>query len=125
MDEDGIIKIGGHMNKAMVPNMAKHQVVSPAKHNMVNLWIKCYHNKKTHNRTKHILSEMREIYWILTTRLTVKKVSKQCFYYKTKKVKVVTPYMSDLPAYHLKIHHLQTMALISLAQYSLRNNIQD
>lgn len=102
--------------------MAKHQVVSPAKHNMVNLLIKCYHNT-THNRTKYILSEIGEIYWILTTRLTVQKVSKQC--YKTKKVKVVTPYMSDLPAYHLKIHHLQTMALISLAQYSLRNNIQD
>ena len=46
--------------KAVVPSMAKHQVVLPAKHITVNLLIKSYHNK-TQNRTEYILSEMRDI----------------------------------------------------------------
>ena len=46
--------------KAVVPFMAKHQVVLLAKHITVNLLIKSYHDK-TQNRTEYILSEMRDI----------------------------------------------------------------
>lgn len=37
LDEDGINRIGGRLNKAMEPNIAKH--------NSVNLLIKSYHDK--------------------------------------------------------------------------------
>ena len=45
LDQDGIIRVGGRISKAAIPEMIKHQIILPGKHKLVYLLIKYYHDK--------------------------------------------------------------------------------
>ena len=48
LDEDGIFRVGGCIDKAAIPNLARHQIILLGKHYLVNLFFKYFHDK-THN----------------------------------------------------------------------------
>ena len=96
LDEGALIRIGGSIKNAAIPDTTKHQIILPRKHRLVQQIIKHYKNK-SHDRTEYILSELRQVYWILNARTAIKKISKQCLHCRKMKGKLVTPYMADLP----------------------------
>ena len=51
LDDDGIVRVGGRIDGAAIPNLARHQIILPGKHYLVNLLIKSFHDK-THNGTE-------------------------------------------------------------------------
>ena len=58
LDEDDIVRVGGRIDEAAIPNMARHQIILPGKHYLVNLLIKSFHDR-TQNGTEYILAELR------------------------------------------------------------------
>ena len=64
LDEEGLIGAGGCTKNAAIPDTAKYQVILPGKHRLVQQIIKHYYNK-SHNGTEYILSELRQVYWVL------------------------------------------------------------
>ena len=64
LDKEGLIGAGGRIKNAAIPDTAKYQVILPGKHRLVQQIIKHYHNK-SHNGTEYILSELRQVYWVL------------------------------------------------------------
>ena len=92
LDEDDIVRVGGRIDGAAIPNLAIHQIILPGKHYLINLLIKSFHDR-THNETEYILAELRQMYWILNARAW------QCFNCCKVKSNTVTPYMSNLPTF--------------------------
>ena len=44
---------------------------------------------------------MRQSYWIVSARTLIKKIARQCLHCKKMKAKPITPYMCNLPSFHL------------------------
>ena len=101
LDEGDIVRVDGRIDGAAISNLARHQIVLPGKHYLVNLLIKSFHDR-THNGTEYILAELRQIYWILNARTSIKKVAWQCFNCRKLKSKAVTLYMSNLPTFRME-----------------------
>ena len=104
MNEEGLIRVGGRIENAAIPNTAKHQIILPEKHRLVQQIIKHYHNK-SRNGMEYILSELRQVYWILNARTAIKKIAKQGLHCRKIKGKPVTLHMADLPNVQLDSKH--------------------
>ena len=98
LSEGDIVKVIGHIDGAATPNLARYQIILPGKHYLVNILIKSFHNK-THNGTEYILAELRQMYWLVNARTSIKRVARQCFEYCKLKSKGITPYMTNLPTF--------------------------
>ena len=71
LDEKGIMKIGGRLSKPEIQSSAKHQLIVPGKHHVVQLLIQEYH-EISHFGTEYVLSAIRQKYWVINDRVSVK-----------------------------------------------------
>jgi len=76
---DGLLCVGRRLEKAPVKLDAKHPKILPASHHVVHLIIEFYHHTSGHSRTEHILSMIRERFWIVKGRAAVKRTPCGCF----------------------------------------------
>ena len=83
----------------------QNKILLPGKHRLVQQIIKNYYNK-SHSGTECILSELRQVYWILISRTAFKAIGKQFLHCRKMKSKLVTPYMVDLSNVRLDYKHL-------------------
>ena len=79
MKIDGLLYVGGRLTQASIPNAAKHQIILPKKHHVVDLIVRHYHLKSGHSGLEHVLSLIRQRFWILKARTAVKSVLRGCF----------------------------------------------
>ena len=45
LDEGDIVSVCGHIHGAAIANLARHQIILPRKHYLINLLIKSFHDK--------------------------------------------------------------------------------
>ena len=64
LDERGIMRIGGRLSKADIQSSAKHQLIFPDKHHIVQLLIRQYH-EKSHFGREYVLSAIRQRFWVI------------------------------------------------------------
>ena len=86
LDERGIMRIGGRLSKADIQSSAKHQLILPGKHHVVQLLIQQYH-EKSHFGTEYVLSAIRQRFWVISGRVSVKQISRRCMVCKQRKEK--------------------------------------
>ena len=98
LDERGIMRIGGRLSKADIQSSAKHQLILPAKHHVVQLLIWQYH-EKSHFGTEYVLSAIRQKFWVINGRVSVKQISTRCMVCKQRKARPNKPFMSILPSF--------------------------
>ncbi|XP_015747596.1 PREDICTED: uncharacterized protein LOC107327368 [Acropora digitifera] len=94
---DGVIRVGGRLHKAPINSNAKHPVILPRKHHVVNLIIRHYHSLSGHSGTEYTLSLMREKFWPINARAAVKQVTSLCFYCKKGRASPSQQKMASLP----------------------------
>ena len=80
-----------------IPNAAKHQLILPKKHYVVDLIVRHYHLKSGHSGLEHVLSLILERFWILKARTAVKSVIRGCFDCKKRQAPLGEQQMADLP----------------------------
>ena len=73
---DGLLRVGGLLEKAPVQLDTKHPMILPASHHVVRL---IYHHISGHSDTEHVLSMIRERFWIIKGRAAVKRALSGCF----------------------------------------------
>ena len=71
---DGLLYVGERLTQASIPNAVKHQLILPKKHHVVDLIMRHYHLKSGHSGLEHVLSLIRERFWILKARTAVKSM---------------------------------------------------
>ena len=99
---DGLMRIGGRLKQGMLPYAVKHQVILPKDHHAVMLLVKYYHEQNHHVGTEHLISLLRQQFWIIAVRTIVKKVIRKCVKCQKRRAKPGQVKMADLPADRIK-----------------------
>ena len=103
LDEHGIIRAGGRIERADIPFCSRHPVVLAPDHELTRLIIMNCHEKLKHEGVDHVRNELRQQYWILRCRATVRKILHQCSYCRRRKAKPEAPLMASLPYDRLSV----------------------
>jgi transposase InsO family protein len=86
---NGLLRLGGRL--------PTHQIILPKNHIVVELLIKQCHEQSAHAGREHVLSVVREKFWVIGARKAVKKVLRECRYCRLKFSKPQGQKMANLP----------------------------
>ena len=92
-----LIKVGGRLKHANIPNQSKHQIILPAKHHFTSLIIQHYHGTSYHSRRNQTLSLIRQSYWTVNGKSAVREILQRCLYCERIRDQFRPPVMADLP----------------------------
>ena len=96
---DGVLRVGGRLQRAPISDAAKHPILLPSKHPITKLIILQHHVKKGHMGVSQTLSSINKNYWIPKGKSTVKKVLRSCFNCIFWRAKIGKQQMGELPAH--------------------------
>ena len=77
-DEFGVIRCKGRLNNSPLSSGCKNPILMPSKSPFVELLVVNVHNSVKHGGVRSTLTTMRERFWILRGRASVKKVLNKC-----------------------------------------------
>ncbi|GFU57372.1 integrase catalytic domain-containing protein [Trichonephila clavipes] len=78
LDDKKILRVGGRLRNANLPEKTKHPIILPKSHYITELIVRHYHHKYLHGGSELILSALRMQYWIISARTVVRKVLRKC-----------------------------------------------
>ena len=78
IDEKGLLRCEGRINKANIPRESKNPILLPSKHPIVDLIVRDVHHQVKHNGIRDTLTTIRERFWLLRGREVVKRILKKC-----------------------------------------------
>ncbi|XP_062540783.1 uncharacterized protein LOC134208854 [Armigeres subalbatus] len=99
---DGILRVGGRVKKAFIPYDSRHQMLLPAKHPVTEVLIHHEHLNNLHVGQRALLAIVRERFWPLQAKNTIRKVIKQCIPCFRANPMKTTQLMGDLPSYRVQ-----------------------
>ena len=94
---NGLLRVGGRLENAPLQLDAKHPIILPASHQVVCLIISYYHHTSGHSGTEHVLSMIREKFWIVKARAAVRKFLNACFDCRRRQAPIGEQKMANLP----------------------------
>lgn len=89
---DGLLRVGGRLERAPLQMDAKHPIVLPVSQHVVRSISNYYHHVAGHSGTEHVLSIMRERFWIVKARSL-----SDCFICRKRQAPVGEQKMADVP----------------------------
>ena len=93
-----VIRVGGRIHRAPIAFEAAHPVVLPKSHPVSTLIVRYYHHILGHSGREHVLSAVRQCYWILRARSLVCQVLNKCVSCRKRNAPAKQQVMADLPA---------------------------
>lgn len=99
--EDGILKVGGRLDRAPVSYELRHPAILPSKHQITELLIRHHHRMLGHQGPVQVLSALRESFWIVKGRASVRRVLKDCLQCKRRNAQQGKQQMAPLPVERL------------------------
>ncbi|XP_064648578.1 uncharacterized protein LOC135500853 [Lineus longissimus] len=92
MSQEGVICVGGRLKYAPIPEEAKHQMLLPKLHPVSTCIVGFYHELSC-----HVLSLVRQKFWIIDGRRVAAKVGNDCMLCRKLRASLQKPMMADLP----------------------------
>ena len=99
-DENGIIRVGGRVSKAVVSYDCQHPVLPPREH-WISVLITRQAHQFGHNGVAATAAKTRRKYWILRVNELAKSVKFRCVFCREMAHKLESQMMSDLPPLRL------------------------
>lgn len=96
--ENNLIRIGGRLANAAISYDHQHPFLIPKKDHFTDLVIDYYHKLNLHAGPHHLLSLLRQRFWILAGRNVVRQRLRTCNRCFRTRPRSMTPLMADLPA---------------------------
>ncbi|XP_011859614.1 PREDICTED: uncharacterized protein LOC105557078 [Vollenhovia emeryi] len=78
LDEENLIRVGGRLRHASIPDNQKHPIVLPARHRVTNLIMREEHLRLLHCPPEQLLNAVRQRYWPLSGRREARKIVRSC-----------------------------------------------
>ncbi len=98
LSSNGLLRVGGRLANAKLPEETKHQLILPQKHHVVDLIITHTHRKVcNHQGRNHTMAELREKYWVIRAGVVVKNIIRKCLVCRKVNARVNSQMMADLP----------------------------
>ena len=105
LDENGLLRVGGRIDAARnVEFELKRPVILDGRDYLTKLIVRYYHSSFLHGNQETVVNELRQKYWILRIRPTVKEIASKCMFCRIRKAKPVPPRMGDLPEARVTHH---------------------
>ena len=95
--KNGLLCVGGRLRNAPLPECSRSPPIVPKNHHIGNLIIRYFHAKSGHSGIEYCLSLIREAYWIIGGRVSVKRELNKCFNCRRRQAPLGEQKMSDLP----------------------------
>ncbi|XP_046551559.1 uncharacterized protein LOC124261296 [Haliotis rubra] len=99
--EDGIIRVGGRLSRANMPESAMHPVILPKKSHVSELIIRHIHRECGHSGRNFVLSKLFEKYWIIKANAAVRQELHRCVTCRRTHAEAGNQKMADLPAHRV------------------------
>ena len=97
LSEDGFIRVGGRLGRAPISDEARHQVILPRQHYVVELIIRHYHDVSGHSGQENVVSLICQRYWIIKARTTLRRLLSACFSCRRIQAPIQEQNMAHLP----------------------------
>ena len=94
---DDVIRVGGRIRHAPIAFDAIHPLILPKDYPVSTLIVRHLHETLGHAGREHVLSAVRQHYWILQQRSLVRKVLRQCVDCRKRNEAAMQQMMADLP----------------------------
>lgn len=78
LDSDKVLRLGGRLQQLDDHEKLKHPILLPADHRFTHLLVDATHKRLLHGGIQLTLLDLRERFWIIKGRRTVKRVLKAC-----------------------------------------------
>ncbi|XP_045023763.1 uncharacterized protein LOC123468196 [Daphnia magna] len=104
LDPHGVIRVGGRLQHASLPEDTKHPIVLSSDSQLSIMVITDMHELLIHATTEPTLHALREKYHVLHPRASINRVIRNCFTCKFRRSQPAPPLMGPLPASRLKTH---------------------
>ena len=99
-----LIRVGGRLQFADLPEETKHQIILPSKHSVIDKLIAFTHEKRAcHAGPETTLGILRERFWIVHGRRTVQRVISECLICRKQRISPVQQQMAPLPTERVTI----------------------
>lgn len=105
VDEQGILRISGRIENAdFAPRDTRNPMVLDGRDQYTRLLIIRTHEESAHGGVELVLATLRERFWIVCPRNSIKKLIYQCVRCTMRKSKPMTALMGQLPIERLQMH---------------------
>jgi hypothetical protein len=101
INHEGILRVGGRLQKSTLPFQSIHQVILPANHHFTKL-VSSEHYRLLHAGPQLLIASLRERYWIPKLWNMVKTVMHHCLTCYRHKVQASQQLMSELPSIRVR-----------------------
>ncbi|XP_063994337.1 uncharacterized protein LOC135171637 [Diachasmimorpha longicaudata] len=98
LDKDGLIRVGGRLRNAMIPYSQRHPIIIPKSHPITKLIIWEAHISQLHAGPQATLYHIRQQYWPLDGRNSVRHIIHKCIRCTRLSPPSVEYIMGNLPA---------------------------
>lgn len=95
--QDKILRVGGRLSRSSMPEESKHPAILAKDHPVSHLILRSIHSDVGHSGRNHMLSELREKYWIPKAQTAIRKILSQCTVCKCQRGTTGKQFMADLP----------------------------
>lgn len=102
LDENGIMRVGGRLQKSLLAEETKHPIILPRNSHLSKLIISDAHLNTLHGGLQLVISYIREAYWIIGIRNLVKQQIRTCVTCVRQNAKTQNPFMGSLPSVRCK-----------------------
>ena len=103
IDQDGLIRVGGRLDKADLPYEFKHPVVLPKDHPLTLLILRHCHHDNLHAGSALMQSVLRQHgFWVIRAKQQCRSTVRKCVPCARQRAETLTQVMADLPKDRLK-----------------------
>jgi hypothetical protein len=102
VDKDGLIRVGGRLQAAVLDYDQRHQVILPSKCHLSKLIAQHEHTRLLHGGPQLIHSSIRQRYWIIKGRMVCKKIVHSCVKCFRMQAVLASQLMGNLPRVRVK-----------------------
>ncbi|XP_048577004.1 uncharacterized protein LOC125559097 [Nematostella vectensis] len=95
---NGMLRVGGRLRRADIPEESKYPVILPKKGHVTKLLIRLAHCQLGHAGRNHVIAHLRNRYWIIAVNAATRSVLHKCVTCRRIRSPVCEQKMADLPA---------------------------
>lgn len=97
LDEHGLLRVGGRLQRAGLRYETTHPCILPKRHELTGLLIQHAHEQSHHRGYNFVLAQLREKYWVIGGSRTVRHYLGQCIRCRHARAKLGQQQMAPLP----------------------------
>ena len=98
LDLRGILRVGGRLHKANLPESVKHPIILPHNHHLTDLIIQDCHLTTLHGGFQLIWTTLKQKFWILRARDTIRHHVRRCVVCRRQRAETAKQLMGSLPS---------------------------